>query len=226
MKYPYIGQCKENLLTVLFYQRNSGTTLSCGNSDIAEVGKFETGFSEREFKNITLEYLANTYGKIESKEHAEFIVKLAENAGFNVGSYFLPDLFCFSEYNLFFYESELIANAANGKQICIPSPPKEPEIKEWPQVGAEVLVGGGNPAKVIGLYGAVAWIKYTNSDYAYDTVRVDAMYKPKTPEEELRDELMDATINSMSDDSYDLTHNAYYLISNLMEKYKITKKPR
>lgn len=45
--------------------------------------------------------------------------------------------------------------------------------------------------------------------------------KAKTPEEELRDELMEMATTAMSDDSYDLDHNCYYLISGLMKKYKI-----
>ena len=78
MKYPYIGKCEENELTVIFSDNGSGTTIDKGESDIAINGKFECGFNEREFKNITAEYLANTYGEVKSKEHAEFIVKLAE----------------------------------------------------------------------------------------------------------------------------------------------------
>ena len=47
--------------------------------------------------------------------------------------------------------------------------------------------------------------------------------KPKTPEEELRDELISLASNHFNDNRYDLTHNSYYLVSALMDNYNITK---
>lgn len=79
--------------------------------------------------NITREYLANTYGEVKSKEHAEFIVKLAEGAGFEVGVYHQVDKwFCFSEDQLFFFTEGLTASDAGEKQITIPLPPKELDL--------------------------------------------------------------------------------------------------
>lgn len=128
MTYPYIGKCKENNLTVLFTSFRSGTTLHCDSSDITEKHKYETGFNEREFKNITADYLRNTYGKLESKEHAEFIVKLAEGAGFKVGLNYEGGKSYFNFYDetiVDFWNDEVTSSANGEKLITIPLPPKE-----------------------------------------------------------------------------------------------------
>jgi len=76
MKYPYIGKGTESGTIELIYSKGLGVamdskTWAAGNGDDKEV-------EESFFKNITAEYLANTYGEVKSKEHAEFIKLLAE----------------------------------------------------------------------------------------------------------------------------------------------------
>ena len=58
----------------------------CGKAYHLE-GDYEGEWSNGEYciesqcKNITTEYLANTYGKVASKEHAEFIIDLCKVNG-------------------------------------------------------------------------------------------------------------------------------------------------
>jgi len=79
--------------------------------------------------NITPEYLANTYGKVESKEHAEFIVDLGDinNLSSRTGyTEEYPSWFCFNDDDeLFFFDNESDANDNGEKLITIPLPPKQ-----------------------------------------------------------------------------------------------------
>lgn len=281
MKHPYIGKGLNSGSIVLFYEQNKGVTLESKTWE-SENLQHSNCINEDLFKNITREYLANTYGEVKSEEHAEFIVKLAEVAGFEVGVYCQVDKwFCFSENLLFFYPTESRASDAEEKLITIPlppkesklpeansgtpmpevkepkgvsmndiqvnvknntdslvqikksddessifiyvnDPPKEPEHKEWPQVGDEVLHNG---LKYItkGVDGFMVWVesKWTGQ---YSTFNVTQLKKPPTPEEELAKELEKMVYDGM-DNSYDLNHNCYYLVSGLMKKYDIKKKP-
>jgi len=84
-------------------------------------------YNEGTFKNITHEYLQNTWGLIESKEHAEFIVELAELHGFE----FVAKLsgkakyFRINESYVGFYETEIGALHIGFQKITIPLPPKQ-----------------------------------------------------------------------------------------------------
>ncbi len=253
--YPYVG--KFQYAVKLFYAPNKFELLEGGNG----LSRHESNYT-----NITREYLQNTWGVVESKEHAEFIVELAKSAGlkFYIDS---PEInkafFAFNESSrLFFYDSEEGINKDRCKQITIPLPPKEPlknagdnlilgcdsqlpksnveaempsvkECKgdEWPQVGDEVV------AYDIGFEREMTMIyrgknKNNSSIVEFENGNVillgfeGKIKKPKPPEEELRDELTDLAFNQFNDDSYDLTHNAYYLASSLIDKYNITKKPQ
>lgn len=86
----------------------------------------------------TKEDLMNTWGVVESKEHAEYIVELAASHGFELtdGSDTCGEFFSFDGGSICFVCLESIANQ-HCKQVTIPLPPKE---KEWPQVGDEVLI--------------------------------------------------------------------------------------
>lgn len=81
-------------------------------------------------KNITREYLTNTYGKVESQEHADFIVKLAEVNGVEVGNkweegkWFNFMLDCNGALIICFFP-EYTASNKEEKLITIPMPPKE-----------------------------------------------------------------------------------------------------
>ena len=77
--------------------------------------------------NITREYLANTYGMVESVEHADFIANLAKSNGIKVGNcYSFDGWFCFHSNCLWFYSDEIVvASDCKEKQIHLPLPPKE-----------------------------------------------------------------------------------------------------
>lgn len=68
--YPFIGKFQSAV--EMFFNHGRSMVIESGHG---------TGRHESKFKNITTEYLANTYGEVKSKEHAEFIVKL--NSGHN-----------------------------------------------------------------------------------------------------------------------------------------------
>lgn len=198
MKYPYIGKLKENNEgLVLFVSAGFGAQLNskgCGWCE-EEIGIYSTSddWDEREFTNITREYLANTYGEVKSKEHADFIVKLAEGAGFEVGLYCQDDKwFCFSENFLFFYTKESRASGAKEKLITIPLPPKEPEPKEWPQVGDEVFCehpsGQTQTGELLALTKEYAIIQREGYEqHLY--LKSWELSKPPTPEEELESKI-------------------------------------
>ena len=86
----------------------------------------------------TKEDLMNTWGVVESKEHAEYIVRVADSTGFSFpeGGNAVGGFFAFSNVILVFLASDCIASSVL-KKIKIPLPPK---AKEWPQVGDEVLL--------------------------------------------------------------------------------------
>lgn len=136
-KYPYIGESTKNGAVVLFYSKNHGTRLWRDNANYQEI------WNESLFKNITAEYLTNTYGKVESKEHAEFIKLLASNEGIKCNYMVVSDeikYFYFSCGVLFFTFCRV--DDDRFKQITIPLQPKDKSMesqKEWPQVGDYVI---------------------------------------------------------------------------------------
>ena len=180
--------------------------------------------------NITREYLANTYGKAESKEHAEFIVELAENAGFEVKRAYKPGFafFSFWDGKLAFLEILSAAKAECEKQITIPMPPKELEdvdeveaVDGWPRVGSKVNWGNTSKGEVKSISDGFAWVKTNSGDY--QTVYVSSLKKPKTPEEIEREEiehnLSDLIMRARDADADDIS-----LTRSIMSKYNITKK--
>lgn len=205
MKYPYIAT--DGFNNFLVYAENTATLV--GDEKNCFSNGFKITICESEVTDITREYLANTYGKVESKGHAEFIVKLAESAGIAIP--FIQDgfnaYFNFFANSLYFWGDKFKAGSSCEKLITIPLPPKEPESKDWPQVGDDVLYDGksgrfksikGTVSKVIAKY------SFDGTDYItinHESEGIFAMVfgswikKPKTPEEELRDELIKATDN-------------------------------
>ena len=126
MKYPYIGKFNELCgRTVLFYKGRCGTVLN-GNGVIHGEGDYCSTWFEEEAKNITKEYLANTYGEVKSKEHAEFIVKLCQESNIPVvysvkvddAKSFMVSHGCL---NLFAMDAKHLSGE-NHKQITIPLP--------------------------------------------------------------------------------------------------------
>ena len=130
MKYPYIGQLTNKGGFVALF---AGSGFACNLSNPegawsdAPLNDFVSDWHEDAFKNITTEYLANTYGKVESKEHAEFIVELCKVNGID----FLDDYeggvmwFNCKCGLLDFYIDKNTASNDGEKLITIPLPPKQ-----------------------------------------------------------------------------------------------------
>ena len=108
------------------------------------------------------------------------------------------------------YESDL---PNNGDNLLFAG---ESTPKEWPQVGDEVVLHA-KPCRVIGVDGDVFWIKKESG--RYDVVNRNQLQKPKAPEEELREELI-------NDLSIMQRESNGYIVKSLMNKYNITKKPQ
>lgn len=128
MKYPAIYQSTVNGNVALLLNDKQGVTLDKFKATVGTSGEWD----EDKFKNITAEYLANTYGEVKSKEHAEFIVRLAEVNGIAVsvncrdGS---AKVFSFRTKSgvprlVLLSTKDHLYNAASRKQITIPLPPE------------------------------------------------------------------------------------------------------
>jgi hypothetical protein len=191
--YPYIGELKNDTGGVVLFARDSyGAQLNCKgknweNKDTNIYGGFD--WDEDSFKNITAEYLANTYGEVKSKEHAEFIVKLCNSNGIRLKcesvrskSYW----FMIIGDGLYFYPSSFIPEKNECKPITIPLPPECESVDEWPKVGDTVTWGTkAVNGEIKGIDGELAWIRNDNGNH--NTVYISELEKPKTPEQELRD---------------------------------------
>ena len=178
-------------------------------------------------ENITREYLANTYGEVKNGEHADFIVKLAESAGFELHSdgVSMSSIKSFVIYGdekligIYTMKVGHLSTDESYKEITIPLPPKEPEPKEWPQVGEDVSFPSGFGVVAIAKpdSSGVIIIESKNADSKgeYKRVALSAITKP-THEETLRNELQ----NTLADSS-----DVIGAVNLLMSKYDIKKKP-
>lgn len=197
IKYPYIGKDLESSTVVLMLKPECGVVIK-SKTWATKDGKLETSIDESYIANVTHEYLANTYGKVDSKEHAEFIVELAENAGFEVRRAYKQGFafFSFWDGKLAFLEILSAAKAECEKQITIPMPPKEVKaVDEWPKANCEFQHKESKKKGIIlCVDGSFAWCKYPYMNPV--TIRISDIQKPKTPEEELQDELIDIIDNA------------------------------
>ena len=127
IKYPAILKSTDNSQTVVVYKDSSAYHI-----DGEFKGEYSKAYNTDDTIDAGREVLANTYGKVESKEHAEFIVELAELHGFK----FVAKLnvkckyFRINESYIGFYESKAKSSHGGVKQITIPMPPKEVVIGE------------------------------------------------------------------------------------------------
>lgn len=96
------------------------------------------------------------------------------------------------------------------------------EMKEstdlgWPKIGSKVTWADSTlKGEVASIGDCVAWVKKDNGDY--ETVFLSLLNKPKTPEQELRDDI-----------EYAIHHFEGDKVAGrkwLMSKYNITKKPQ
>ncbi len=146
-------------------------------------------------KKFTNETLKNTWGVVESKEHAEFIAKLAELHGFEAcyqEEY--KGWFSFDEDELYFFDTERLASSLDAKQITIPLPPKDdkqdsneqkPNPTDLPKhfdcvcnkCGGKCCIGGcdktwpqvGDPVTVFGQQGVIALPADDNGVYIVES---------------------------------------------------------
>lgn len=132
MKYPAIYKSAEG--SEYLYQNKD--SYYCYERQVWDLSELHHDCHHSDI-NITAEYLANTYGEVKSKAHAEFIVKLAENTeGMTVcrdhvfNSVGAGCLFSFdSAGELNFWVNKYGAAGASRKQITIPLPPECEERK-------------------------------------------------------------------------------------------------
>lgn len=186
--YPYIGEGIESNNIVLFSSDKYGMCLK-GLTCATGTGG---AWCERAFKNITPEYLANTYGEVASPEHAEFIIELAKANKLRVYPDFNEIKANFFTLNkssaLFFYRNESSIDKDRCKKITIPLPPKadKQEVSEFPQVGDEVCWSNGKrKGELKSICDGWAWIKDDSGEFI--SLMSKFIQKPKTPEEELFD---------------------------------------
>lgn len=186
MKYPYIGEDKDNGNITLFTGENKGVVVK---NKAFELGSCSNHWAEYVFKNITTEYLANTYGEVKSKEHAEFIVKLNSGKESSIGESWSDRIKCFiidGAGKLCFSNNVYSIDKDGKREITIPLPPECESVDEWPKVGDEVTWGTkAVNGEVKGIDNGLAWIK--NDHGNYNTVHISDLQKPKTPEQELRE---------------------------------------
>ena len=187
MKYPYIGKSPQGHYYLAVKEELIYSFLS--KSWLFELD----GFAD--LKRVSHEYLEDTKVKIKSKEHRGFIQKIIDYTGL----YTTRDgdiLYIMSQSN----------NKSACKEIHIPLPPKEPEPKDWPQVGDEVLTASGQAASIVAIDCGEAWVKYEKSSIGsgYGSVAIAALIEPPTQEEKLREKLKDELSSYISrHDPYD-----------------------
>ena len=264
IKFPTILKSIDGSQTVVVYKDGSAYHI-----DGEFKGEYSKAYNTDDTVNAANDVLANTYGKVESKEHAEFIVELAEVNHLDVyvdNEEIERNYFTFNQYGkLFFYECSCEAVSLNRNQITIPMQPKEvedvdewpecPEYqgclgcgsllclggcgdngevykfvdkleqKEWPQIGDEVLAPfKGNKVKAtlcwqrVNIAGINVSLVFDDDSRAFWCATED-LSKPKSPEEELRDELA-SDLNKMQ------LVDSKFKAGALLAKYNITKKPQ
>ena len=229
MKYPYIGELLSGTGGVaIFLNDYTAAPLndSGDNWRESEIFTYSCYFHSPSFKNITHEYLANTYGEVKSPEHAEFIIELAELHGIK-RAFTSPmktiNAFAFKGGNLYLYGMGLDElTQLPTRKITIPLPPKadKQESSEWPKVGSIVTWGNKSvKGEVKALSDGLAWIKNEYGNYCSEYV--SSLQKPKTPEEELHEWMQERIGNGIANnfDCEQITHD-------LLHHLDIKKKPQ
>lgn len=179
----------------------------------------------------TKDSLKNTWGIVESKEHAEYIIELAKGAGFEFTGGDKKEGMFFNFYQgelLAFWSDKHAANDNNEKQITIPLPPKDkaekPDLSKPPKhfdcvcnkCGGKCCIGNCDKWPKVG--DRVRWDK---NDYSgtvkavsegkawckldsglYHTINFDRLKKPKTEQELKIEELQTKLCNNNAVDNY------------------------
>lgn len=219
MKYPYIGEYRNPELTVLFTCNDSG----------CEIGsnEYHSDWSEVKYTNITHEYLSNTWGVVESKEHAEFIVELAELHGFKFDSHgSLGNFFTINNNAIYFYSFEVSIKRVIGdrRKITIPLPPKaKADFSDLPKhfdcicnkcggkcctgfcddwkIGDDALMMSGK-CKIAALADKHGNLAVTNEFGFNLIVNKSEIKKPKSKQDILIEELQTKLCNNNAADNY------------------------
>lgn len=105
---------------MLAYDKHQSTCISDDRFDFYCGFNFDTSDA---WENITREYLTNTYGKVESREHAEFIAELAEGCGFTLNARCNEGNFFYVATKKYGFDSKDFCMDGDAKQITIPLPP-------------------------------------------------------------------------------------------------------
>ncbi len=124
--YPYIARNNHDVEFLVFSETRAIVLNGVNKGD-----EHNPSYFIRRYKNITTEYLQNTYGEVVSPEHAEFIIELAKANNIEVCSSFIDGLFfnfyrrkCSGKLVLFFFHEDK-AKEEGEKLITIPLPPKQ-----------------------------------------------------------------------------------------------------
>lgn len=126
--YPAILKSKieSDTRIMLAYDKHQSTCISDDRFDFHCGFNFDTSDA---WQNITRKCLADTYGKVESREHAEFIKLLAESNEIGC-SHKVIDEHCNFFYvvdGCLFFSGSRVNTTGKYKQITLPLPPKEEE---------------------------------------------------------------------------------------------------
>lgn len=233
IEYPYIGKSRLECV-VLFFSKETGFCLESGVDENGykkihpDLNKTSSRWVEDNFKNITREYLTNTWGVVESLEYVKFITRLAVIGGFYVHHESEnANTFSIRENSIGFYglKKEQL-NKDNLKQITIPMPPKseaekESSESEFPQVGDEVVYNG--ETYIVKLPKDKDGHIVVDRNGSWCNPHVEDVEKPKTPEQELRDELIEYLNELGSSARYCFGGNEL-AADELLKTYNITKK--
>ena len=203
-KYPYIGK---GLLgsVVLFTDSSFGVAIRHENKEWE--GVYRGGWNESIFTDVTHEYLSSTWGVVESKEHAEFIIELAELHGLKINYEKVEDcdpkcfMFYSSSVGIYHYNHLQLSNERGFKQITIPLPPK---AKEWPQVGDEVVTQGGSKGILLVSKPDRDGMILCDFDGEYALAYLNELQKPKTKEDILTEELQTKLCDNNHVDNFTL----------------------
>lgn len=98
------------------------------------------------------------------------------------------------------------------------------KCKEWPCVNDEVLTSDGKG--VVRLLSDSKGYYVVSVDGEYYQYQIDELSKPKTPEQELRDELKEIIHTAMTNNFGFLNGTDSKLVDYMIDSYNITKKPQ
>lgn len=224
-KYPYIGKSKHNGKIVLFSSMSTGVDLDDASQS------YVVNWHESAFLNATSKHLNNTYGNVVSREHAEFIVELAENAGFKVVTEPADSDLRFlilSPGFVYFYRADISESFEGRKirEITIPLPPKSESdsnhsekpngcdvttVDEWieeMEIAADDWPQVGDKVTVFGQQGVVVLLAdkhgvfIVEANRGYLAPQLRDLSKPKSKEDLLIEELQTKLCNLNAVDNY------------------------